>query len=63
MRGDHGKCVGFVWRDSANAFRYDSGAWDSRTINGCVNESDTLGVYLRATHKAVVGLFGDVSLG
>lgn len=55
-------CVKFVWRDSANKFRYDSGSWDSRTIDGCVNESDSLGVYLRATHKAVVGLFGNVAL-
>jgi hypothetical protein len=55
-------CVQFVWRDSADAFRYASGAWDSRTIDGCVNESDTLGVYIHATHKAVTGLFGSVGL-
>jgi hypothetical protein len=51
-------CVKFVWRDSANAFRYAGGAWDSKSINACVNESDTLGVYLRATHKFVTGMFG-----
>jgi hypothetical protein len=56
-------CVMFVWRDSANAFRYNSGAWDSRTINGCVNESDTLGVFIHATHKPVTGLFGSIGLG
>ncbi len=51
-------CVRFVWRDSANAFRYAGGAWDSKSINACVNESDTLGVYMRATHKGVTGIFG-----
>jgi hypothetical protein len=55
-------CVKFVWRDSANAFRYDSGSWDSRTIDACVNESDLLGIYLKATHRAVVGLFGNIGL-
>jgi hypothetical protein len=55
-------CVQFVWRDSADAFRYASGAWDSRTIDGCVNESDTLGVYIHATHKTVTGLFGSIGL-
>lgn len=55
-------CVKFVWRASADTFRYDSGAWDSRTINGCVNESDTLGVYIHATHEPVTGLFGSIGL-
>lgn len=55
-------CVKFVWRDAADAFRYDSGSWDSRTINGCVNESDTLGVYIHATHRPVTGLFGTVGM-
>ena len=52
-------CVMFTWRDSADAFRYQSGAWNSKTINACVNESDTLGVYMRATHDQLTGLFGD----
>jgi hypothetical protein len=51
-------CVQFVWRDSANAFRYAGGAWDSKSINACVNESDTLGVHMKATHKGVTGIFG-----
>jgi hypothetical protein len=52
-------CVMFVWRASANAFRYQSGAWNSTTINACVNESDTLGVYMHATHDMMTGIFGD----
>jgi hypothetical protein len=51
-------CVRFVWRDSANAFRYAGGAWDSKSINACVNQSDTLGVHLQATHTFVTGMFG-----
>ncbi|MET1059025.1 MAG: TadE/TadG family type IV pilus assembly protein [Nocardioides sp.] len=54
----YASCVMFVWRPSADAFRYQSGTWDSRTINACVNESDTLGVYMHATHDMVSGFFG-----
>lgn len=55
-------CVKFVWRDALDAFRYNSGAWDSRTIDACINESDTLGVYIHATHQPVTGLFGSIGL-
>jgi hypothetical protein len=51
-------CVRFVWRDDANAFRYAGGAWDSKSINACLNESDTLGVHMQASHKGVTGIFG-----
>jgi hypothetical protein len=54
----YSSCVKFVWRDSLDAFRYNSGSWDSRSINACVNESDTLGVYMSASHKMVSGFFG-----
>ena len=52
-------CVMFKWKDAADAFRYASGTWASKTINACVNEADTVGIYLRATHNWVTGLFGD----
>lgn len=52
-------CVMFTWRDAQDAFRYQGGSWDSRSINACVNESDTLGVYMHVTHDSVTGLFGD----
>lgn len=51
-------CVRFTWRDSLDAFKYAGGAWDSKTINACVNESDAVGVYLHATHKFATGMFG-----
>ena len=44
--------------DSLNAFKYAGGAWDSKSINACVNESDAVGVYLHATHKFATGMFG-----
>jgi hypothetical protein len=56
--GTAANCVKFVWRDSVNAFRYDGGSWDSKSINACVNESDTLGVHMQATHQGVTGMFG-----
>lgn len=51
-------CVRFVWRPTLKAFRYASGAWDSKTVNACVNESDTLGVYMNARHEFLSGMFG-----
>jgi hypothetical protein len=54
----YANCVQFVWRDTSNAFRYAGGAWDSKSINACVNESDTLGIHMKATHRGVTGIFG-----
>jgi hypothetical protein len=51
-------CVRFTWRASADKFRYADGTWTSKDINACVNESDTLGIYLSATHRWIAGLWG-----
>lgn len=51
-------CVTFTWNATKGAFRYTSGAWDSRTISACVNAQDSVGIYLRTDHKLVTGLFG-----
>ena len=51
-------CVRFTWRDSADKFLYAGGAWNSTTINACVNESDALGVHMQAHHDYITGLFG-----
>jgi hypothetical protein len=56
-------CVRFVWRDSADAFRYGGGAWNSRLISACFPGSGShplhrVGVYMNATHPMMVGLFG-----
>ncbi len=57
-------CVRFTWRATADAFRYADGSWLSTSINACVNESDTLGVYMSANHKWISGIFGSsIDLG
>lgn len=52
-------CVKFIWWEPSDDFRFDSGSWDSKSVNACVNEGDTLGIYLLATHKFSTGLLGD----
>lgn len=63
-------CVRFIWvpdpdpdRDSdsdSGQFRYRDGTWASASINACVNSSpDAVGIYLRARHGFITGLFGD----
>jgi hypothetical protein len=54
-------CVMFSWVDDGNGggkFRFARGAWDSKSINGCLNESDMVGVYMKATHDWASGIFG-----
>jgi Flp pilus assembly protein TadG len=53
-------CVMFTWNVAAQQYRYNSGAWDSRTINACVNDvaQDSVGIYVKATHTWLTGLFG-----
>jgi hypothetical protein len=60
----YSNCVRFVWRKSANKFRYAEGSWNSRTISACfpgtaTNPLDRVGVQLVASHKTFTGLFGD----
>jgi hypothetical protein len=54
-------CVKFTWVASQNRFRYTSGSWNSSTINACLNDPNamTVGVYLKATHNFVTGIFAD----
>lgn len=51
-------CVMFIWDKDASKFRFDSGAWDSKTIAACLNSSDMVGVYMAATHDWASGVFG-----
>lgn len=56
-------CVKFTWNPNANgtgkgAFRYSSGSWNSTSINACVNNQDSVGIYLNVTHRWITGLFG-----
>lgn len=43
-------CVKYRWINAQNRFRYVGGSWDSRTINGCIDDPDAVGVYMKATH-------------
>jgi len=51
-------CVKFIWLPDDQKFRFASGSWDSTTINGCLNQSDMVGIYMHATHDWATGLFG-----
>ncbi len=44
-------CVKYVWDAGLNKFRYASGSWSSASVNACVNQSDSVGVALRADHE------------
>lgn len=60
----YSNCVRFVWRESANKFRYSEGSWNSSTISACfpgtaANPLDRVGIQLVAEHKTFTGLFGD----
>ncbi|RLV49158.1 pilus assembly protein [Nocardioides mangrovicus] len=49
-------CVKFKWNATAKAFRYDSGSWNSTTINACVTKEDNVGVYVNLSHNWLTGL-------
>ncbi|QWZ06354.1 pilus assembly protein [Nocardioides panacis] len=53
-----GSCVVFKWVKASDKFKYDSGAWDSKTVNACVSGAESTGVYINATHGFLTGLFG-----
>lgn len=51
-------CVKYKWVASKDQFRYLSGSWDSSSVNACANNNpDAVGVYLRATHDFLTGMF------
>jgi hypothetical protein len=56
-------CVKFVWRAALDKFKYNSGTWNSATISACfpgnaANPMDRVGIYMKATHPMMTGLFG-----
>ena len=50
----------YVWVKASDKFKYvpGNGTWTSSTINACVSNSDSVGVYLNATHSYVTKMFG-----
>ena len=52
-------CVAYRWNETAGAFRYSSGTWDSRTVNACFPSNvDSVGVRVVAEHDFLSGLLG-----
>jgi hypothetical protein len=53
------ECVKYKWVDSKKQFRYSTGTWLSSSINACANNNpDAVGVYMKATHSFLSGIFG-----
>ena len=53
----------FVWRPAIDQFKFNSGSWNSTSISACfpgtaANPMDRVGIYLKATHPMITGLFG-----
>jgi Flp pilus assembly protein TadG len=55
-----GSCVEYTWVKASDKFKYvpGNGSWASSTVNACVSNSDSVGVYLNATHSYITKLFG-----
>jgi Flp pilus assembly pilin Flp len=58
-------CIKFRWVDANDKFTYAGGSWDSRQIAACVGtnpdgspKADGVGVYIKATHKFLLPMFG-----
>lgn len=53
-------CVRYAWNDSRDSFGRTSGTWDPASINACPGDPDAMavGVYLKANHNFVTGVFG-----
>lgn len=51
-------CVVYTWVKASDKFRFAGGAWTSSTINACVSNSDSVGVYLRSLHPYATKMFG-----
>lgn len=53
------QCVKYRWVDATNRFVYVSGGWASTSIAACAGGStDAVGVYMKATHRFITGMFG-----
>lgn len=58
------KCVWYRWNEAANRFQYRGGGWRSSSINACAGsiDAESVGVFLRATHDGVTGIFGSMKV-
>lgn len=56
-------CVRYTWVRSEDEFRFAGGSWISSTIAACANQNpDSVGVFIRARHASVSGIFGDIDV-
>jgi Flp pilus assembly protein TadG len=53
-----GTCTKYTWNTSANTWAYSSGSWPATAQNGCGASADQIGIYVKAKHDFVTGLFG-----
>jgi hypothetical protein len=54
-------CVRYRWVPAVGQFRYRDGTWEHKKINACATTSDSVGVYMRARHSFVTGMFGQTA--
>ena len=48
----------YLWNKDKDQFTFRGGTWSSSSINACANNSpDSVGVFLRAKHDFLTGLF------
>lgn len=54
-------CVKYAWNDARDAFSPVAGTWPVTNINACPGDEDAqaVGVYLKAKHTWITGLFFD----
>jgi len=51
-------CVAYRWLDSSDRFAYQSGTWDTSSVNACPSGAYDLGVYMHVTHRNLTGFYG-----
>lgn len=53
-------CVRYAWNENRDSFGRASGDWDPYSVNACPGDPNAMavGVYLRAKHEFVTGVFG-----
>lgn len=58
-------CIRFKWVDANDRFTYAGGTWDSKSIAACAgtnadgtSKADAVGVYIKATHRFLLPMFG-----
>ncbi|MDZ7577466.1 MAG: TadE/TadG family type IV pilus assembly protein [Candidatus Nanopelagicales bacterium] len=58
------ECVRYTWDDDGQFRRSTGSDWDPETVNACPGdpEADSVGVYLRAEHKWLTGMFTDSTM-